>query len=85
MINELLDEPFDRNHPTKWKRPVPSGQLNIPFAYLRWIALMIAGIWLGSKLSMSFGLTMLVFWIMACTCNTPPVRSKDSALCGCAF
>lgn len=77
VINELLDAAFDRNHPTKWKRPVPSGQINIPLAYLQWVALMTAGVWLGLKLSISFALTMLAFWIMGCVYNLPPIRSKD--------
>ncbi len=77
VINELLDAAFDRNHPSKCKRPVPSGQINIPLAYLQWVALMIAGVWLGLKLSIWFAITMLAFWVMGCIYNIPPIRSKD--------
>src|SRR5215831_16740289 len=38
-INEVLDAPYDRYHPIKHKRPVPSGKVNIPLAYVQWIGL----------------------------------------------
>src|SRR5437868_5519681 len=47
VLNELLDAPFDREHPIKRNRPVPSGQVSAPIAYAEWIALMLAGIALG--------------------------------------
>src|SRR5881227_2378674 len=31
VINEVLDAPNDRFHPIKHTRPVPSGQVSIPF------------------------------------------------------
>jgi len=77
VINELMDASFDRHHPTKFMRPVPSGRINIPFAYAQWIVLMIAGVGLGLTVSISFTVTMVVFWIMGCIYNIPPVRSKD--------
>jgi 4-hydroxybenzoate polyprenyltransferase len=76
-LNELLDAPYDRVHPTKWKRPVPSGRVNVPLAYAQWIALMAAGIAIGLTLSSFFALTIFVLWVMGCIYNIPPVRSKD--------
>ena len=38
VINEVLDAPSDLSHPTKSARPVPSGLVNIPLAYVQWIA-----------------------------------------------
>ena len=32
VINELLDAPYDRLHPTKWKRPVPRSAWPMPRA-----------------------------------------------------
>jgi 4-hydroxybenzoate polyprenyltransferase len=32
IINEVMDAPFDRWHPTKSKRPMPSGRVNLPLA-----------------------------------------------------
>ena len=76
-LNELIDAPFDRHHPTKNRRPVPSGRVNIPLAYVQWIALMAAGVWVGFQISVPFMLTVLSLWVMGCVYNIPPVRSKD--------
>lgn len=46
VLNEVLDAPFDRAHPIKYKRPVPSGLVNIRLAYAQWLALCAAG-WLS--------------------------------------
>jgi len=77
VINEVLDAPFDLKHPTKYLRPVPSGQVSIPLAYLEWILLMVAGLWLSWQVSLPFTITMLALWVMGCIYNIPPVRSKD--------
>ena len=37
VINEVLDAPFDRFHPTKSQRPVVAGLVNIPLAYAQWL------------------------------------------------
>ncbi|RMH04080.1 MAG: prenyltransferase [Nitrospirae bacterium] len=77
VINEVLDAPHDRQHPTKWQRPVPSGQVSIPLAYIQWIALMVMGLGLAWQVSTHFLMTMVVLWIMGCIYNIPPLRSKD--------
>src|SRR5580698_6570378 len=51
VINEVLDAPSDRAHPVKFARPVPSGKVNIPLAYVQWLALMVVGVWLGFQVS----------------------------------
>ena len=77
VINEVLDAPSDRFHPVKHKRPVPSGQVNVPLAYVQWIALMLIGVGLGLTVSIPFAATLFVLWVMGCIYNIPPVRSKD--------
>jgi 4-hydroxybenzoate polyprenyltransferase len=77
VLNELLDAASDRAHPTKCRRPVPSGQIIVGWAYVEWIALMAAGLGLSLMVSRAFTLTMAVLWIMGCAYNVPPVRSKD--------
>ena len=37
VINEILDAPTDRSHPTKQHRPIPSGQVKLPIAYIEWL------------------------------------------------
>jgi 4-hydroxybenzoate polyprenyltransferase len=77
VINEVLDAPSDRAHPVKFARPVPSGKVSIPLAYVQWFALMVVGVWLGYQVSLYFAITVFVLWVMGCIYNIPPVRSKD--------
>jgi decaprenyl-phosphate phosphoribosyltransferase len=77
VLNELLDASYDLEHPTKKRRPVPTGEVSIPLAYVEWIALMIAGTALALVISISFALTLLALWLMACVYNVSPIRSKD--------
>lgn len=77
VVNEVLDAHHDRQHPTKCKRPVPSGKVNIPLAYVQWIGLMVVGMGIALQVSAAFAVTMAVLWVMGCIYNIPPVRSKD--------
>jgi decaprenyl-phosphate phosphoribosyltransferase len=77
VINEVLDAPSDRAHPVKHTRPVPSGQVSIPLAYVQWLLLMVVGVGLGRLISLPFAITVAVLWIMGCLYNIPPIRSKD--------
>jgi 4-hydroxybenzoate polyprenyltransferase len=77
VINEVMDAPFDREHPTKRRRPVPSGLVNVPLAYVQWLALLGAGMALALLVSTPFALTLVGLWTMGCVYNLPPVRSKD--------
>lgn len=77
VVNEVLDAPSDRAHPVKFARPVPSGEVSVPLAYVQWIGLMAIGVWLGFQISRRFAATMIVLWIMGCLYNIRPFRSKD--------
>jgi decaprenyl-phosphate phosphoribosyltransferase len=77
VINEVLDAPFDRMHPTKCRRPVPAGQVSLPLAYVEWIALMVVGLALAFHVSNAFGITLATLWVMGCVYNIPPLRTKD--------
>jgi decaprenyl-phosphate phosphoribosyltransferase len=76
-INEVLDAPSDRAHPVKQTRPVPSGQVNVPLAYVQWLLLMVVGVGIGLLISVPFAITVGVLWVMGCIYNIPPIRSKD--------
>lgn len=76
-INEVMDAPYDRHHPTKCQRPVPSGRVSLPIAYVEWLALMLLGLWLSHFVSKPLLLTLLALWIMGLIYNIPPIRSKD--------
>lgn len=77
VINEVLDAPMDLSHPLKRTRPVPSGLVSIPLAYVQWIVLMILGVGLGVLVSIPFALTVFALWVMGCIYNIRPMRSKD--------
>ena len=77
VINEVLDAPFDRLHPTKRNRPAARGLVNIPLAYVQWLAMMVAGVAIGLTISRLFALVEVVLWIMGCLYNFPPIRTKD--------
>ena len=77
VINEILDAPFDRLHPTKKNRPAASGLVHTGWGYVQWIAMMIAGLALASVLGRGFLLSAAALWVMGCIYNIPPIRSKD--------
>jgi 4-hydroxybenzoate polyprenyltransferase len=79
VLNELLDAPFDRLHPSKKSRPAASGLAHHGWGYLQWIVLMLAGMALAVQLGLGFALSAGGLWIMGCIYNIPPVRSKDVA------
>jgi len=77
VINEVLDAPFDRLHPTKKNRPAAKGLVNIPLAYVQWIVMMLVGVAIGWRISKPFAITAMVLWLMGCAYNIKPLRTKD--------
>jgi len=77
VINEVLDAPFDRLHPTKYTRPAALGLVNVPAAYVQWIVMMLAGVAIGWRISHPFAMTALLLWLMGCAYNIRPLRTKD--------
>jgi 4-hydroxybenzoate polyprenyltransferase len=77
VINEILDAPYDRLHPTKKNRPAACGLVHTGWGYAQWILMMIAGLALAYRISLGFLLSAAALWVMGCVYNIPPVRSKD--------
>lgn len=77
VINELLDAPTDRSHPVKCHRPIPSGRVRLPLAYLEWLLLAAAGLGLAYTINLPFLAAAGLLWIMGLVYNIPPVRSKE--------
>jgi decaprenyl-phosphate phosphoribosyltransferase len=77
VLNEILDAPFDRLHPIKKSRPVASGQVLVPLAWMQWLALMAAGIALAWRVGPQFTAAAAALWIMGCVYNVRPLRTKD--------
>jgi decaprenyl-phosphate phosphoribosyltransferase len=77
VMNEVLDAPYDRLHPIKRLRPVPSGQVRIPLAQLECGTFLIAGLAIGYALNQWVFVILLILFLSACAYNIPPVRTKD--------
>lgn len=77
VLNEILDAPFDRLHPTKWTRPAASRCVSIPLAYLQWLFFGGVGFLLAAEVSKALLLSALSLWVMGCFYNIPPLRLKD--------
>jgi decaprenyl-phosphate phosphoribosyltransferase len=77
VLNELLDAPYDRLHPVKKHRPVPSGMVRPAFALLEWLLLGAAGIAAAFLLNPYFAASGLALWVMGVAYNVPPVRTKE--------
>ena len=79
VLNEILDAPYDRFHPSKHTRPIPSGQVKIPLAWAWWIVLSLIGFTISFSLNVMFGWVAVFLWVMGTLYNIPPVRLKDRA------
>jgi len=77
VLNELLDAPFDRLHPTKCLRPAALGIISFPLAYCQWIVCGLVGFLFALEVSNALFLSVLTLWIMGCLYNIPPIRMKD--------
>ncbi len=81
IINEILDAPFDRMHPTKRLRPVPAGTVKIPVLWMIMAALTVrrlcpCGIsWFNTGYVVSLALLLLSGVVY----NVEPFRLKDRA------
>jgi 4-hydroxybenzoate polyprenyltransferase len=77
VLNELLDAPFDRLHPTKRLRPAACRSVNIPLAYAQWLVTAAVGFLLALAVSKLLFFSVLSLWVMGCIYNLPPIRTKD--------
>ncbi len=77
VINELLDAPTDREHPTKKNRPIPSGRCKSHLVIVEWLLLGAAGNGIAFWLNTPFGFSALALWVMGVIYNVKPLRSKE--------
>lgn len=77
VLNELLDAPFDRLHPTKRLRPAACRSVHVGLAYVQWLVVGAIGIALALEVSEPLFFSVLSLWIMGCLYNIPPIRTKD--------
>lgn len=77
VINEILDAPTDKAHPIKKNRPIPSGKVYVPFAYLEWLGLGALGLWMAWQVNYWFFGSAAALLAMGLVYNIPPIRSKE--------
>lgn len=77
VINEILDAPTDRHHPVKRHRPIPSGRVRLPWAYLEWLGLGALGLGMAYLVNLPFFISAALLWIMGIVYNVWPMRSKE--------
>ena len=66
LINDIMDAPSDRLHPTKKFRPIASGALPIPIAIVEAIILILAGIFVAilGNLNSLFVSIVIIYLVM---------------------
>ncbi len=77
VINEILDAPTDRNHPSKFRRPIPSGKVWLPLAYVEWILLGATGLAVAWGINFPFFVSGVALLAMGGLYNIPPIRTKE--------
>lgn len=77
VINEVLDAPTDRLHPTKCERPAAKGDVTVWVALVLWGMLGLVGIAWAFSINGPFGASAFLLWVMGCLYNIPPVRTKE--------
>jgi len=80
ILNEILDAPFDRLHPTKNKRSVASGLVNEKILWGLMAALLFgAGIISIPVFNTSYVLSLALLFLSGLVYNVTPIRLKDRA------
>lgn len=64
LLNDAMDAPADRQHPTKRHRPVAAGIVSIRMAFVLAAVLMAAGIALGALLRPQLGLVLGIYTVL---------------------
>lgn len=78
ILNEIIDSPFDRLHPVKKHRAVPSQKVSVPVLYLIQIALLVAALFVADRfLPRPILFVALSFFVSGLIYNVRPIRLKD--------
>jgi len=81
VLNELLDAPFDKVHPLRSNRPVPSGQVSLPWAWGEWLLLFAAGLLMGAWVGRRYVICLIALWVMGCIYKRPAHSGQGPAVC----
>jgi decaprenyl-phosphate phosphoribosyltransferase len=81
ILNEILDAPNDRLHPTKKNRPVAAGRVSLPVLWILFALLIAAGfslalLWFENR---AYTVALFLLLLSGAVYNLPPIRLKDRA------
>jgi 4-hydroxybenzoate polyprenyltransferase len=80
IINEILDAPFDRIHPTKKDRPVPAGKVKISILWVLMGVLCVLGFGMSfAMFNMGYSIALGLLLLSGFVYNVQPIRLKDRA------
>lgn len=80
ILNEILDAPFDRLHPTKKHRAVAAGTVSIPILWTIMVLLLVAALAMSLLLfNLGYTISLVLLFLSGLVYNVPPVRLKDRA------
>jgi len=81
ILNEILDAPFDRLHPTKRLRGIPAGKVSVPILWGMMAGLVVVGFGLALLWFPNPGYTIALGLLLlsGLVYNIPPLRLKDRA------
>lgn len=77
VINEYLDAPTDKFHPTKKYRTAVMSSMDARVVWGLWGVLSVAGLATGLLVNVPFTVTLASLWIMGILYNVKPLRTKD--------
>jgi 4-hydroxybenzoate polyprenyltransferase len=77
VINEWLDAPYDKFHPTKKNRPVVTENMSFKWVLVEYITLIILGLFFSWLVNTLFLITVIVLLVMGFLYNVKPFRTKD--------
>jgi len=81
ILNEILDAPFDKIHPSKKHRGIPAGKVEVPYLWGHFALLIVVGfslaLWWFPNPGYTIALGLLL--LSGLVYNIPPVRLKDRA------
>ena len=78
ILNEILDAPYDKLHPTKSLRGIPAGKVKVPILWGMFVFLIAAGFALALPIqSPGYNIALGLLLLSGLVYNIPPVRVKD--------
>ena len=80
ILNEILDAPFDRVHPTKKSRPVAAGTVKVPVLWAIMAGLVVVAFALSFVFfNLGYTISLALLLLSGFVYNIPPIRLKDRA------